>query len=149
MLREAEAALRAIDPADQERREVAELWLALFHARGSWRKLEELANKWVLREPEEVSWWVNLAYAARRTSSVHRAHSILEQALMWHAGEAIVHYNLACYAAQLGWLEEARMRLGVAVDLDESFRELARTDPDLAPLRREHPGKEAGPGDTC
>lgn len=49
---------------------------------------------------------------------------------------ALYHYNLACYEAQLGALDSARLALDRAVTMDESFRDIAREDPDLAPLRK-------------
>lgn len=53
-----------------------------------------------------------------------------------HPREAVFHFNLACYEAQLGNLDDARVFLETACGLDESFRELAKTDDDLAPLRQ-------------
>ena len=42
-----------------------------------------------------------------------------------------IQFNLACYAAQLGQLDEARGRLGRAIQLDKGFAVIAKTDPDL------------------
>jgi tetratricopeptide (TPR) repeat protein len=50
---------------------------------------------------------------------------------------AIIHFNLACYDAQLGRLAEARKRLRQAIQIDEGFATLARKDPDLEPIRDE------------
>lgn len=47
---------------------------------------------------------------------------------------ALFHYNLACYEAQLGALDSARLALDRALTLDDSFHDIAREDPDLAPL---------------
>jgi transcriptional regulator with GAF, ATPase, and Fis domain len=47
----------------------------------------------------------------------------------------LYHYTLACYEAQLGDLDEARRRLGRAIELRPDLAERATTDPDLAPLR--------------
>lgn len=48
------------------------------------------------------------------------------------------HYNLACLASLRGRHEEAFSFLARAIRLDSAFREEARKDPHLAPLR-EHP----------
>jgi predicted Zn-dependent protease len=49
--------------------------------------------------------------------------------------EPTFHYNLACYECALGNLEEARRRLERSFAMDKKFREYAKTDPDLRPLR--------------
>jgi hypothetical protein len=48
-----------------------------------------------------------------------------------------IQFNLACYAAQLGQLDEARRRLGRAIHLDKGFAIMAKTDPDLEAIRNE------------
>jgi tetratricopeptide (TPR) repeat protein len=50
------------------------------------------------------------------------------------------HYNLACYECQLGELDLARAHLQRSIQLDKTFRQLAKTDPDLQALR-DHPEK--------
>jgi Flp pilus assembly protein TadD len=47
----------------------------------------------------------------------------------------LVHYTLACYEARLGDLDEARRRLGRAIELRPDLAERATTEADLAPLR--------------
>jgi hypothetical protein len=49
----------------------------------------------------------------------------------------MIQFNLACYDAQLGHLSEARKRLRQAIQIDRDFADLARTDPDLEPIRDE------------
>ena len=63
------------------------------------------------------------------------AKEILMRGVALHPREAIFHFNLACYDAQLGRLDDARVLLDTACALDESFVEMGRTDEDLAPLR--------------
>jgi hypothetical protein len=47
----------------------------------------------------------------------------------------MIHYQLACYQARLGRLDEARASLEVAFAGDERTRAWAAEDEDLAPLR--------------
>ena len=49
--------------------------------------------------------------------------------------EATYHYNLACYECALGQLALARAHLEKSFEIDKKFREFAKTDPDLKPLR--------------
>jgi hypothetical protein len=50
--------------------------------------------------------------------------------------EAMIQYNLACYACQLGRTEDAREFLKRAMALDDSAKVklMALDDPDLAPI---------------
>jgi hypothetical protein len=52
-----------------------------------------------------------------------------------HPREPMLHFNLACYEAQLGNLADARVFLETACGLNANFVELAKNDDDLAPLR--------------
>ena len=50
---------------------------------------------------------------------------------------AILHYNLACYACQLGDIEEAKSRLSTACKMDPQFKATALDDPDLEAMWHE------------
>ena len=88
-------------------------------------------------EPEESNWQVALAYAIRRSQGLASARDILIQASEKFPNCATIQFNLACYDAQLGHLGEARKRLRQAIQIDQDFAGLARTDPDLEPIRDE------------
>ena len=49
----------------------------------------------------------------------------------------LIHYNLACYACQLGNLDEALdwLKKSIALAGKEDIRKQALSDPDLKPLR--------------
>jgi hypothetical protein len=53
--------------------------------------------------------------------------------------EYIIRYNLACYACQLGNLEEARHWLKKAIEMADpkEVKLMALNDPDLKPLWKE------------
>lgn len=93
------------------------------------------ARRMVEIDPGQPQWWVSLAYATRRHESVEKAEEILLEARKLHPKEAIIYYNLACYACVTGRLEQARERLNTAIGMDESIRDLARNDVDLKPMR--------------
>ncbi len=48
--------------------------------------------------------------------------------------QTAISFNLACYAAQMGDLNDARDCLRHAVASDEELKQKALEDPDLAPL---------------
>ena len=49
--------------------------------------------------------------------------------------EPIYYYNMGCYEALLGNLDKARDHLKISFEMDISFRELAKKDPDLASMQ--------------
>ena len=111
------------------------LTLAVHTERGDWASAAPLGARLCAREPEEAGHWIQWAYATRRHTGIWEARTILIQALGLHPREPMIHFNLACYQAQSGHLDDARAFLEAACGIDPRFRELARTDPDLAPLR--------------
>ena len=46
----------------------------------------------------------------------------------------MTQFNLGCYACQLGDIEQAKTRVGKAIELDAKFKLLALDDADLEPL---------------
>lgn len=148
MLSAAEAELDAIDAADAAQPEVQALRVALLHEQQDWPRLQRLARDLVRLQPAEPGWWVSLAFATRRAESLEQARAILLEAEPQHGGEAIIQFNLGCYAAQLGALDEARSRVLRAIATSEDFREIARHDPDLEPLRAIDPGFPGTPRKT-
>ena len=112
-------------------------WLEVYQQWQKWSEASSVAMRLAEMQPEESNWPVALAYAIRRSRGLIFAREILLQAQEKFPDCATIHFNLACYAAQLGDLEEARRRLGLAIQLDQAFAALAKTDPDLTPLRPE------------
>ncbi len=127
--------LAGVPEAEAEALPVVKLRLELELARAAWVAAAELARRLCESEPQEAGHWIQRAYATRRGESLAAAREILWRGLTLHPREATIHFNLACYEAQLGHLDIARAYLGGAVRLDAGFAELAKTDPDLAPLR--------------
>lgn len=144
MLAEAEAELAAIRPPENDRPEVHALRVALLHEKCDWSELRRVAAVLVQRQPDQPGWWVSFAFATRRTTSIEDAREILLAAERAHPEEAIIHFNLGCYACQLGELDEARRRVWRSIQLRSELRELAHHDPDLQPLRDQDPQVFAG-----
>ena len=112
-------------------------WLELYQHWHKWAEALSVAQRLTELEPDEPNWAIGLAYATRRTCGLGLAREVLQSAVEKFENCAAIHFNLACYAAQLGELDEAKVRLKRAIELDREFACLARTDPDLAPIRSE------------
>ncbi|MFA6290118.1 MAG: hypothetical protein WC661_22250 [Opitutaceae bacterium] len=135
MLDAAAEALSLIAEAERAASPVLTLSLAVHTERSDWTKAAEVGAILCEREPGEAWHWIQWAYAVRRSESLVAAKDILMRGVSLHPREAIFHFNLACYEAQLGRLDDARVLLETACALDETYVELAKTDEDLAPLR--------------
>jgi tetratricopeptide (TPR) repeat protein len=66
-----------------------------------------------------------------------KALAVLEQVAEEHPDDPTVVYNLACAESKTGRTADAIAHLRHAIELAERFREHARTDTDLDPLRDE------------
>lgn len=134
-----DAALGELEGLPIDDKEGNGLRVEILHAAKDWRKLRLAAAILVEHEPDEVGWWVSLAFATRRCVSIEEARKVLLRAETTHGEEAIVQFNLGCYACQLGALDEARDRVKRAIVANREFVEIARRDSDLAPLREHDP----------
>jgi len=114
--------------------EVLVLQMEVYRQLKKWDLMQVLASRLAKNDPDEVQWAVSWAFATRRADSIESAQRVLLHALERHPFEPILHFNLGCYACQLGDLEGAKKRLAVAFELDSSWRMLALKDEDLRPL---------------
>ena len=135
MAQEAEAELDAIPACKRGLPEPLGVRMMISRHLGAWATMRDAARELTALQPDEAQWWISWAYAARRAESLDRALSILQEGRARRPKEAIVHFNIACYLAQLRRLEAARGSLREAIRLDDGCRELAKHEPDLAPLR--------------
>lgn len=131
----AEAELALVPRDDRDRTEVMTVEVDLAHATDDWPRLRRVAAELVQRDPGNPGWWISWAFATRRALSLAAADQILREAVVRHPDFALIHFNLACYACQLGDIALARDRLRQATLLDPQCAELAKTDDDLKPLR--------------
>ena len=136
MDREARRELRQLPPAVQDEPEFLATAMQIHQNAQRWPSVARIARELVKQNPDEAGWWIVLAYATRRNDSIEAARRILLQAEHLHRKEPTIQFNLACYAAQVGDIGEARTRVARAIARDSNFAELAKTDPDLEPMRR-------------
>ena len=128
LFEEANAELEEIDPFCRHLPEVLIARLAIYHDLKKWDLLAVVAGQLVDWNPQEPSFFVELAYATRRTESIHAAHAILTRAASLHPTDATIQFNLACYEAQMGSLDRAKAHLKRATEIDARFRLMALRD---------------------
>ena len=125
MFDDAALALEEIAPEDKNRTEVLGARVVLYLAAKKWDMAAVVARHLVKVEPENEAWWINLAYSVRLSEGVENAEAILLRAQAIHPKVAMIAFNLACYASVTGRVEEAKERLGHAIELDKDIRRLA------------------------
>ena len=134
MFDDAALVLEEIAPEDKTRNGVLGARLGIYMAAKKWDMAAAVASHLVKVDPQTAGWWISLAYALRRAESVEKAEAILRRAQAIHSKDAMIAFNLACYASVTGRFEEARERLRRAIQLDKDVRGLALDDEDLKPL---------------
>ncbi len=112
-----------------------------------WETALQTADALIEAAPEKPTGWLHRAYALRRTpgGSLEKAWEALRPVYDKFPSVSILPYNLACYAAQMGRLEEAWDWFQKAIKVADDVKELQRMalgDPDLKPLweRIQKPG---------
>jgi hypothetical protein len=102
------------------------------------------AERLIEAEPDRPAGWLHRSYATRRTpgGGLAKAFEMLLPASARFPGEPLIAYNLACYACQLGRLDDSRrwLRQALSVGGVETFKQLALADADLEPLWAEVDG---------
>ncbi len=138
---EAEVELASILAEDQDSVEVLALRTELRVQTKDWAAGAALAESLCQRDPTDAGHWIQWAYAVRRAKDIPTAREILLNAVARHPEEPILHFNLACYEAQLGNFTAARAHLLHACVLLPECKAMGLADADLAPL---HPWIAAG-----
>ncbi len=136
---EAAAELARLSPAVREHPEVLEARWRWCAAARRWEEALTVARAQVAAAPHEPTGWVNQSYALHELRRTAEARELLLAKVAEFPKLSLIPYNLACYACQLGDLDEARRWLGRVLQLrsKEEVQRLALHDPDLKPLWNE------------
>jgi tetratricopeptide (TPR) repeat protein len=105
----------------------------LLHLR-RWREANRLSAFGNDAYPDENEFMVQRAFALHQMKKGGEAVQVLLTAPEWLRRTGILHYNLACYEAQLGDVNTARQCIRAAIQINSSFKKNARRDPDLQRL---------------
>lgn len=101
-----------------------------------WEACVQLARTLTEVAPEQDQGWINLGNSLYFSGRTQEAYDCVKPLLVRFPKNPALVYNLACYACQLGNLEEAKVWLERAFTLDPSMqlKRAAKEDPDLEPL---------------
>lgn len=135
---EAAAELDRISPEHQTRPDVLEVRWATCAGLKDWAAAARVAEQLMAQAPDKPNGWLHRAYALRRTKDggLQQAWEALRPAADRFPREPIIPYNLACYACQMGRLDEARQWFKRALRVGDptTLKDMALHDADLQPL---------------
>jgi tetratricopeptide (TPR) repeat protein len=136
--REAYAELRNLPAEYLNDPEVLDVRWILHAREEDWKGAFEIAECLLRVKPASAAGWLHRAYAVRRMpgGGLLEAADALKPAAEMFPEESIIPFNLACYACQLGNLDEARrwLRESLRRQPDGRIKRLALDDDDLEPL---------------
>lgn len=132
------AELDAMSAPNQQHPDSLELRCLVQSQQQDWPAALHSASQLVDVAPERSTGWLQRAYAMRRTpdGGLEKAWDLLRPAAAKFPKEFLIPYNLACYACQLGQLDEARQWFTRALQhgQTEVIKTMALKDADLQPL---------------
>src|SRR5437870_5137053 len=114
--------LDAIEPADQDHSPVLRSRIRVLLHLKRWAGAERLSQKGVELYPDENEFTVQRAFALHQMKKGSEAMRVILTAPEWIRRTGILHYNLACYEAQLGDLSTARQCIRAAIEINSSFK---------------------------
>lgn len=88
-------------------------------------------------DPENINAYLALGWCYKRIGRLDAAIQALEDAMEFGPGEAILHYNLACYWCLTKNKALTIQYLSQAFELDGQYRELAQEEHDFDLLRED------------
>jgi len=132
---EADAELDEIKPVLRWHPDVLDVRWHIYAAAKKWERCLDIANAMINLAPDFSEAWTHRSYALHELKRTQEAFDQLLPAAGTFPKVWTIPYNLACYLAQLGRLDESRKWLNKAMVADEdAVKRIALEDPDLKPL---------------
>jgi predicted Zn-dependent protease len=137
MFEDALEELSQLDAVQQDRVEVLRMRVDILLRKQEWQDALNLSLRFCDVNPNQPYGYVHAAFCLHELGRTSEAKQTLLDGPAALLDEPVYYYNLACYDTVLGNLEQAKVYLRASFRLDKSFRELAKTDPDLEQIRDE------------
>ncbi len=132
---EADKELDEITPQLRAHPDVLELRWEIYARAEKWEACVNLAESLVELRPNSATGWIQRSFALHELKRTQEAFDNLLPAADNFPGVWTIPYNLACYCAQLGGLEECESWFKKAMAIDEhTVKRAAIDDPDLKPF---------------
>ena len=129
--------LENISPKFRDHPAVLLMRCEIYQAEDRWEGVHLVADRLVWTYPDMAAGWILRSFALHEMRLTQRAYDLLVPGADRFPNRPAFQYNLACYACQLGKLDEAMSRLQKAMEFSEKKKAIkldAMDDPDLQPL---------------
>jgi predicted Zn-dependent protease len=100
-----------------------------------WSEALAAAHQLCAATPDEPGGFIHAAYCLHEMNRTQEALNVLKNGPKSLRMKAVFFYNLGCYSARLGDIDEAMRHLQRSFEMKRDLRKLAERDPDLAGLR--------------
>jgi predicted Zn-dependent protease len=127
-------ALRELDELpleSQSIQEVLQVRLFIFMRGRRWRDAMRVCDRLRESDPKQTTGYIHGAFCLHELGQTREAKDLLLSGPAALLHEATYYYNLGCYDAVLGNIEEAQHAIEISFKMDDKFREIAKYDPDL------------------
>ncbi len=115
--------------------DVLEVRLEIYGKARRWEVCVDVANALIKLSPDRHGGWIHRSFALHELKRTQEAYDLLLPAAEQFPKAWTIPYNLACYCAQLGRLDECKAWFTEAMAVDEQTVKVAAIDdPDLLPL---------------
>jgi tetratricopeptide (TPR) repeat protein len=132
---EANEELEKITPELRVHPDVLELRWQIYAQEKKWAACVDIANAVVKLAPERPDGWIHRSYAPHELKRTQEAFDQLLPVADRFPKIWTIPFNLSCYCAQLGRLDECQAWFKKATAIDEqTVKRAAIDDPDLKPL---------------
>ena len=134
-LTEAKAELARIPASSRNHPDVLETEWRVAAAEKDWASALDTARVLVETDPDNPSGWIHQSYCLHELKRTQEALDLLRPVAETFSSISTIPYNLACYACQLGRLEDSRELLRRALKIGGgAYKRMALEDGDLQPL---------------
>ncbi len=135
LFEDARAELVALPKQAWERADVLETWVLCQMGEQRWEEGLEMSRRLCEMQPREPSGFIHSAYCLHELGRTEEAMELLQNGPRTLRTKAVYFYNLGCYCAKLGRVDEAKRLIEKSFEIDNGLRKVAKKDPDLAELR--------------
>ena len=134
---DARGELAEVSSDQKEHPDVLEMSWSLSAREADWKACVKTAERLVQQAPERAGGWIHRSFALHELEQTEAAFDLLIPVREIFSDHWVIPYNLACYLAQLGRIDDAARELFAALKIDATeVKKAAAGDPDLEPLRK-------------
>ncbi len=135
LFEDARAELVGLPKEAWERTDVLETWVLCQMGEQRWEEALEMSRRLCEMQPKEPSGFIHAAFCLHELGRTEEAMVLLQSGPRSLRTKSVYYYNLGCYCAKLGRVDEAKQLLEKSFEIDNGLRRVAKKDPDLAELR--------------